>query len=71
MVLRPDSGDPVEVVLQALEAAEKVAGADVNSKGYKVFTLLSLFSYLLYIFSSDISGCFSNLGDSWIRSYPR
>lgn len=36
MVLRPDSGDPVEAVLAALEAAEKVFGADVNSRGYKV-----------------------------------
>jgi nicotinamide phosphoribosyltransferase len=36
MVLRPDSGDPVEAVIAALEAAEKVFGVDVNSKGYKV-----------------------------------
>jgi nicotinamide phosphoribosyltransferase len=36
MVLRPDSGDPVETVLMGLRAAEKVFGADVNSKGYKV-----------------------------------
>ncbi|KAI8607469.1 nicotinate phosphoribosyltransferase family-domain-containing protein, partial [Chytriomyces sp. MP71] len=35
LVLRPDSGDPVEVVLEALVAAEKVFGVDVNSKGYK------------------------------------
>jgi len=35
-VLRPDSGDPVEVILQALRAAEKVAGSVKNSKGYKV-----------------------------------
>jgi nicotinamide phosphoribosyltransferase len=34
--LRPDSGDPVEVILQALRAGEKVAGTIVNSKGYKV-----------------------------------
>lgn len=36
MVLRPDSGDPVEVVLQGLEAGEKVFGVDVNAKGFKV-----------------------------------
>lgn len=36
MVLRPDSGDPVEAVLEALKAAEKVFGVDVNAKGYKV-----------------------------------
>ena len=36
MVLRPDSGDPVEAVLEALKAAEKVFGADLNGKGYKV-----------------------------------
>eukprot|EP01102_Stenamoeba_stenopodia_P005581 TRINITY_DN16331_c0_g1_i1.p1 TRINITY_DN16331_c0_g1~~TRINITY_DN16331_c0_g1_i1.p1 ORF type:complete len:508 (+),score=108.24 TRINITY_DN16331_c0_g1_i1:87-1610(+) len=36
LVYRPDSGNPVEVVLQGLRAAEKTFGATVNSKGYKV-----------------------------------
>jgi len=36
MVLRPDSGDPVEVVVMALRAADKVAGSIVNSKGFKI-----------------------------------
>lgn len=36
LILRPDSGDPLEAVLAALHAAEKVFGADVNQKGYKV-----------------------------------
>ena len=36
MILRPDSGDPVEAVVMALEAAERVFGVDVNSKGFKV-----------------------------------
>ena len=36
MVLRPDSGDPVEAVLEALKAAEKVFGVDTNAKGYRV-----------------------------------
>ena len=36
MVIRPDSGDPCECVLQALRAAEKVFGVDVNGRGYKV-----------------------------------
>jgi len=36
MVLRPDSGDPTEVVLMALRAADKVVGSTVNSKGYKI-----------------------------------
>lgn len=36
LVLRPDSGDPVEVVLQALREAEKVFGSDTNKLGYKV-----------------------------------
>ncbi len=36
MVLRPDSGDPVQAVLAALEAAEKVFGANVNAKGFRV-----------------------------------
>ncbi len=35
-VLRPDSGDPVEAVMMALEAAEKAFGVQVNSKGFKV-----------------------------------
>ncbi len=36
MVLRPDSGDPVEAVLMALEAGEEVFGVDTNALGYKV-----------------------------------
>jgi len=36
MVLRPDSGDPVQCMLQAMEAGEKTFGANVNKKGYKV-----------------------------------
>lgn len=36
MVLRPDSGDPVEAVLLGLSAAEKAFGVTVNAKGYKV-----------------------------------
>ena len=36
IILRPDSGDPLDAVLAALRAAEKVFGADVNKKGYKV-----------------------------------
>ena len=36
MVLRPDSGDPVQTVVLGLRAAEKVFGCDVNSKGFKV-----------------------------------
>ncbi|KAJ1974172.1 hypothetical protein H4R35_003741 [Dimargaris xerosporica] len=36
LVLRPDSGDPLTAVLMGLRAAEKVFGADVNAKGYKV-----------------------------------
>eukprot|EP01126_Amoeba_proteus_P033438 TRINITY_DN3284_c0_g1_i11.p1 TRINITY_DN3284_c0_g1~~TRINITY_DN3284_c0_g1_i11.p1 ORF type:complete len:418 (-),score=40.98 TRINITY_DN3284_c0_g1_i11:591-1844(-) len=35
-ILRPDSGDPVSVVLEALVAAEKTAGSVQNKKGYKV-----------------------------------
>lgn len=36
MVLRPDSGEPSAVVLMALNAAEKVFGVTMNSKGFKV-----------------------------------
>lgn len=35
-VFRPDSGDPVEAILMALKAGEKVFGATKNKKGYKV-----------------------------------
>jgi len=35
MVLRPDSGDPVEAVLAALVAGEKAFGATLNEKGFK------------------------------------
>lgn len=36
IVLRPDSGDAVEAVLMGLDAAEKVFGVTINSKGFKV-----------------------------------
>ena len=36
LVLRPDSGDPVEAVLQGLRAAEKVFGFTTNSRGFRV-----------------------------------
>jgi len=36
MVIRPDSGEPVEVVLMGLKAAEKTFGTTVNEKGFKV-----------------------------------
>ncbi|GLC38639.1 hypothetical protein PLESTB_000455100 [Pleodorina starrii] len=36
LVLRPDSGDPTEAVLMALNAADKVFGSVRNSKGFKV-----------------------------------
>lgn len=35
-VVRPDSGDPVECVIEGLYALERAYGADTNSKGYKV-----------------------------------
>lgn len=35
LVLRPDSGDPVETVLMGLKAADKTFGSDVNKKGFK------------------------------------
>ena len=36
LVIRPDSGDPVEQVVKGLKAAEKCFPTVVNSKGYKV-----------------------------------
>ena len=35
-VIRPDSGNPVDVVMQALHTVEKNVGVTYNSKGYKV-----------------------------------
>jgi len=35
-VLRPDSGDPIDCVVEALRAGDKTAGHDTNSKGFKV-----------------------------------
>lgn len=35
-VIRPDSGDPVACVLEALEYCEKAYGSHLNGKGYKV-----------------------------------
>ncbi|KAB8172139.1 nicotinate phosphoribosyltransferase [Lysobacter maris] len=36
VVIRPDSGDPVEVVHQCLELLDEAFGSTVNGKGYKV-----------------------------------
>ena len=36
VVIRPDSGDPVEVVTQTLEILDECFGTTLNSKGYKV-----------------------------------
>lgn len=36
LVLRPDSGDAVVMVMRGLEAADKAFGSRVNSKGYRV-----------------------------------
>jgi len=36
MVCRPDSGDPVEAIMQGLKAIEDVFGSQKNEKGYKV-----------------------------------
>jgi len=42
LVLRPDSGSPVDVVLQALRAADNAFGSVINSKGYKVINGVSV-----------------------------
>jgi len=36
LVIRPDSGEPVEVVLKCLDILGKKFGFDVNNKGYKI-----------------------------------
>lgn len=41
LVLRPDSGDPVECIVKALQEGEKTFGATVNKKGYKVLNGVS------------------------------
>ncbi|KAI9335174.1 nicotinate phosphoribosyltransferase family-domain-containing protein [Zopfochytrium polystomum] len=42
LVIRPDSGNPVEVVLQALESAAQVVSPDENKKGFKVLKGMSV-----------------------------
>ncbi len=41
-VVRPDSGDPVEVVLYALDSLSKTWGYTTNSKGYKVLDTIRI-----------------------------
>jgi len=36
VVIRPDSGDPVEVVLKCLQKLEAIFGSTANSKGYRI-----------------------------------
>lgn len=36
LVVRPDSGDPVEIVLETLRRLDKAFGSQYNTKGYKV-----------------------------------
>lgn len=36
LIIRPDSGDPVEAVIAALNAADSVFGSNTNNKGFKV-----------------------------------
>jgi nicotinamide phosphoribosyltransferase len=36
LVIRPDSGDPVAIVTEALERLMRIFGASTNSKGYRV-----------------------------------
>ncbi len=36
MILRPDSGDPLKVIIEALEALNEVFGSTINQKGFKV-----------------------------------
>ena len=42
LVIRPDSGDPVTVVLKCAELIEARFGVSVNTKGYKVFNNVRL-----------------------------
>jgi nicotinamide phosphoribosyltransferase len=42
MVLRPDSGDPVEAVIKGLVAGEKAFGSRTNAKGFKVLNNCSV-----------------------------
>jgi nicotinamide phosphoribosyltransferase len=42
LVIRPDSGDPVEVITRLCHLIEKKFGAPYNTKGYKVFNKVKL-----------------------------
>lgn len=36
VVIRPDSGDPTQVVLKTVQSLDKAYGADINAKGFRV-----------------------------------
>lgn len=36
LVIRPDSGDPVKIIIEVLEKLEKIFPVKLNSKGFKV-----------------------------------
>jgi len=42
LVIRPDSGDPVEVVSKCLHLMDEKFGSTINSKGYKVINYVKL-----------------------------
>ncbi len=42
LVIRPDSGDPVEVVAKCLSILDQKFGSTINSKGYKVLNYVRL-----------------------------
>ncbi len=42
LVIRPDSGDPVSVISQALQKLDQRFGSTINSKGYKVLNYVRL-----------------------------
>ena len=53
LVLRPDSGNPIDTVIMAMDAAAKVFGTRVNSKGYKACSgLLGVVMYFKWSLSS-------------------
>jgi len=80
MVIRPDSGEPSEVVLQALKAAEKICEVKINEHGKKVryiplFMFISclfiLFYFIELFFFLFFFPFFFFKGFNWICCYSR
>ena len=63
LVIRPDSGDPVEGVLQVLAKLEGIFGYTENTKGFKA----RLFKYFIINWNSNVSQILLQVLPPYIR----